>query len=269
VVILWALDSLSLAMVSHGVYTYTITDWGSIEGIESFIWSISSEPAVTATIAVIVELFLINRIRALSTPAWTPWIIFLALFTFVPFSFGIIAVKTADSGSQAFSHLNELHWLAIAGDTTAMFLDFAVASSIVWLLWRSRTGWAKTDRMINVLTVYVVSTGLLVSGINFGTLVAYLVNGNSKLWFQMISMLGSKAYVNSFLATLNARQSIGGSPYDTTLQGSSTILPTFKATTSGTQATTIADQNGIALSSYSSNEKIRGITVSQDISSTY
>lgn len=51
------------------------------------------------------------------------------------------------------------------------------------------------------------------------------------------------AYVNSFLATLNARQSIGGIPTDSTAKDTNSVLPSFRAA-SGTQISQISTTGG-------------------------
>ncbi|KAH7917457.1 hypothetical protein BV22DRAFT_1135390 [Leucogyrophana mollusca] len=235
VAVLWILDTLSVALIANGVYTYLVLDFADPLAVEALVWSINSEPAVTALIALIVQLFLVYRIRTLNQ-AWTPFCVILALISLLPFSLGIVAVYTIDAGSQSLAAVGELHWLAIAADVSSSVIDLTIAASICWLLYKGRNGFSQTERIINSLTLYVITSGLTTASLTTGTMISYLV-APTTLVFQMINMSVSKAYVNTFLATLNSRQSIRGYPStaDTSKfgYGNEYVLP-FRAA-SGTQ----------------------------------
>jgi len=231
---LWALDTLSLILVAHGVYTYLVIDFANIEDASAIVWSIASEPIVTSVIALTVNLFLIYRIWSLKKK-WWPIATFLVIWALGPFAIGIVAVWRTNSGIQSLSAVSELHWMAIAGDSLASSLDITIASILCYLLWQGRTAFTSTNQIIQMLTLYVIMSGMTTALINLATLISYLA-APSALLFQMFNMCVSKAYVNTLMATLNSRQSIRGKPSQSIsgLTGSSAtanVFPTFRAAT--------------------------------------
>ncbi|PPR02175.1 hypothetical protein CVT24_011363 [Panaeolus cyanescens] len=113
-------------------------------------------------------------------------------------------------------------WFAIsaAGD---LFLCLAQ----LYLLRKSRTGFKKTDRIIRILMMYIVNTGMIVVFDASLTTVTFAASPGSLISFSCY-MLSAKLYVNAYLATLNARTSLCKEDNDEMLS--------FKFTTTDTTA---------------------------------
>jgi len=73
--------------------------------------------------------------------------------------------------------------------------------------------------MIDLLTMYTITTGLLPTLTCIGSLVAYLAGEPHSLVDEAFDALISKVYVNTLLATLNSRESVSrkaaNTPYGT------------------------------------------------------
>jgi len=78
-------------------------------------------------------------------------------------------------------------------------------------LHKSRSGLRRTDKLINVLTVYIVNSGLLNSLCAVAVITMVIVLDRT-LWYAVPGFLVSKFYVNSVLATLNAREKLRSMP---------------------------------------------------------
>ncbi|KIJ58906.1 hypothetical protein HYDPIDRAFT_33704 [Hydnomerulius pinastri MD-312] len=235
------LDTLSVALIAHGVYTYLITDFDNLLAMESLVWSISSEPAVTGLVALMVHLFLAYRIQVLDHN-WRTFALGIALVSFFPFGNDrhsrrlhkrhrdLVLYCTREAArSSLFSYLAlsvqifnrdrlacllpspldtyAVQWLAIAGDVSTSVIDLIIAASITYLLYRSRNGFASTERMLNTITLYILTSGLITTTLTTSVMISYLA-APTKLYFQMLNMSVSKAYTNTLLATLNSRRSI-------------------------------------------------------------
>ncbi|KAF4622248.1 hypothetical protein D9613_009607 [Agrocybe pediades] len=89
----------------------------------------------------------------------------------------------------------------------AVASDSLVAISLCSLLFWSRTGIKRTDSILTILMAFTINTGLLTSICAMACLITYAI------WPQRFIFMGlyfalSKLYVNSLLASLNARRSL-------------------------------------------------------------
>jgi len=61
-----ALDTIHQALISHTIYTYTITNFGNPASLKTVVWSNSVEVIFNALIALLVQSFLAMRVWRLS-----------------------------------------------------------------------------------------------------------------------------------------------------------------------------------------------------------
>lgn len=87
--------------------------------------------------------------------------------------------------------------------------DVYVAVVLCYYLWRSRTGVGKTDSLIVTLILYTVNTGLLTALDASAGLITYAAMPNNFIFIAFYLNL-SKLFVNSYLASLNAREGLIG-----------------------------------------------------------
>ncbi|EIW53739.1 uncharacterized protein TRAVEDRAFT_74891 [Trametes versicolor FP-101664 SS1] len=105
------------------------------------------------------------------------------------------------------------NYIAVAAGLASLVGDLLLASILIHVLHRSRTGFKKTDSMIDLMIMYSVSTGLLTGiGDILNTILAFVFPG--KLVYAAVGIPTTKLYANALLAALNSRQyiaSCGGS----------------------------------------------------------
>ncbi|KAF9554442.1 hypothetical protein CPC08DRAFT_712905 [Agrocybe pediades] len=99
--------------------------------------------------------------------------------------------------------------LSILVNALAAAGDVLIAASLCALLHFSRTGFQRSDTMINKLIMFSVNTGVLTSLCAVASLISITVAGNTFLYIAFFFCIG-RLYTNSLLATLNARKSIRG-----------------------------------------------------------
>jgi len=75
------------------------------------------------------------------------------------------------------------------------------------MLAKSRTGFRRTDSLVNILLVYTINTGLLTGIVAMLCFILYAVMPDTYI-FMAIFLNLSKLYLNALLATLNARSNL-------------------------------------------------------------
>jgi len=87
--------------------------------------------------------------------------------------------------------------------------DVLIALVLCTMLQRSRTGFRRTDTMINKLMLFTINTGLLTSLCAVASLISIVAAPSTFIYIAFYFTLG-RLYSNSLMATLNARKSIRG-----------------------------------------------------------
>ncbi|KAK0458293.1 uncharacterized protein EV420DRAFT_1544765 [Desarmillaria tabescens] len=100
--------------------------------------------------------------------------------------------------------LSSLLYLNFAAGTTS---DVSVALALCYYLYASRTGFQRTDSLITILMAYTVNTGLVVAVDAALGIVTYAAMPHNLIFLGFYLLL-SKLYLNSYLASLNARQGL-------------------------------------------------------------
>ncbi|KAL7418295.1 hypothetical protein Q5752_006751 [Cryptotrichosporon argae] len=110
-------------------------------------------------------------------------------------AFSLLTSATQVSGIKTFVYL----WLA--GTLAA---DVAITSAVLHGLYRSRTGWGHTDKLITRLLAVTLESQLLPALIAAAFLIEYRIQADSFIgaFFELIQ---SKIYVVGLLAVLNSR----------------------------------------------------------------
>ncbi|PCH40781.1 hypothetical protein WOLCODRAFT_143220 [Wolfiporia cocos MD-104 SS10] len=90
----------------------------------------------------------------------------------------------------------------------ATVTDLYITISLTLILRGHRTGFRNTEAMINKLTVYIINRGILTTLIPIGQTIAYTTAPVQVTAWAAFHVPGSKVYVNSLIAMINARGSI-------------------------------------------------------------
>ncbi|KAF8075270.1 hypothetical protein FPV67DRAFT_1665992 [Lyophyllum atratum] len=179
-------DTIHQILISHTVYTYVITNYDNPAHLGTLVWSLLVEVLFNGFTAVLVQGFLTMRVWRLSNR--NIWFT-SAVTILVVGEFGcVVAFGAMSLHFRTFAELQSLKYLSIAVNALAAAGDVLIAAILCTLLHRSRTGFHRSDTMINKLIV---------------------VAGNTFLYIAFFFCIG-RLYSNSLLATLNARKMIRG-----------------------------------------------------------
>ncbi|EIM81689.1 uncharacterized protein STEHIDRAFT_125199 [Stereum hirsutum FP-91666 SS1] len=204
VFVLWVADTLHLALCTHTIYWYLVSNYLRPSALLETEWSINLQTDCNGFIGFLVECFFAWRTWRLSKNYFvTGCIVILAS---IHFGLGVVFTVKAFEIKE-FSRYDTLLWIACTGLGSAAVADMLIAVTMCWYLYQSRTGFPSTDSMIKTLMLYSLNTGLLTSLIALSCVITYAVMPLTFVWMGLFWVLG-KCYVNSFLATLNSREYI-------------------------------------------------------------
>ncbi|GLB40665.1 hypothetical protein LshimejAT787_0805360 [Lyophyllum shimeji] len=208
ILLLWFLDTLQLALVTHGLYFYLVSSFGNILALLTPTWSFISQIYVTCASDIIVRCIfgcrvwrLVGRSKVLA--ACIAAVSVLTLGTGFAFATKISTDKLRFGGFGTISHFL---YIALG---SGVAVDLLIAVSLCWSLSKSRTGFKKTDSIVNTLMMYAINTGLLTTICAAACFITYAVWPHE---FTFIAIYFSlpKLYLNSLLATLNSRDTLSG-----------------------------------------------------------
>jgi len=197
-------DAVHQAFITHTVYTYTVTDWGNPVQLQKIVWSLLVEVILTGITAFIIQVFLTIRIWRLSHNKYiTGTCLILAAgglvvtFVYVAKAFQL----------ENFSDIAKAKAESLAINIFGAATDLLIAGTLCTILSFSRTGFQRTDAIINKLILFSVNTGLLTSLCALASLISILAAPQTFIYIAFYFCLG-RLYTNSLLATLNARKII-------------------------------------------------------------
>ncbi|KAF8729145.1 hypothetical protein AX14_006327 [Amanita brunnescens Koide BX004] len=200
-------DTLHQILITHSVYTYVIIYFGDYAQLNSLVWSLIIEVLFNGLVGLLVQSFLTMRLWRLSNR--NIWLT-LIVASLVAAEFVCIVVYTSMAISlKTFTQLAGLKRLSITINALAAASDVMIAAILCTLLHKSRTGFQRSDTMINKLILFAVNTGLLTSLCAIASLISIVVSGETFIYIAFFFCMG-RLYSNSLLATLNARRMIRG-----------------------------------------------------------
>jgi len=221
VAILWTLEIAHTVLNGHFFYIYAISNWGnSAILLGAPIWSLIVQLPIGAFMGLIVKACFATRVWRFSGHNY--WITsLLVVVTFVQCGFSIWYTIVAFN-LQSLVDIGSLFDIATASLALGAFADILTAVTLSWYLHRLKTGYQKSDSLVNRLIIYAINTGMLTSTTSAVCLVCYDLMPTNYIFIGFYFIL-SKLYANSLMATLNTRTISKGRGTDRALE----TVPTF------------------------------------------
>ncbi|OCH91042.1 hypothetical protein OBBRIDRAFT_834487 [Obba rivulosa] len=247
---LWVLDTGQLVTVIHSNWWYLIAHYGDLAALEIVPVSLAVEVGMTISIGLLVQTWFASRVWRMNGHNIIIPLIIVGL-TCATFSLGVYYAVTGQR-NPIVSEIAKITWATVASLSCSMAADFFITGSLVYLLHNQRSGFKrhapKGDKAINILITYTVNTGLLTSIAAMCTIILSKTLVGTQ-WQVIPYFLVSKFYVNSTLATLNAREKLrtmsGGIPSGIELadspDGGSTTAVQKAHATSGLEFATVGE----------------------------
>ncbi|EMD31240.1 hypothetical protein CERSUDRAFT_100589 [Gelatoporia subvermispora B] len=168
-----------MASVIDIVWFYVVENYGNLASLSAYAPGTVAEIVITrkATIPILIV--------GLSIAQW---------------AFGVYYATTAQN-AHSTSTLPSLAWVSTAGLACNLAGDILITTAMCYNLHKSRSGLKRSDKLINVLIVYTINSGLVPTIV----VILAIILSNMLLatfWLLLPFLLIGKCYVNSALAML-------------------------------------------------------------------
>ncbi|KAF8558814.1 hypothetical protein OG21DRAFT_1503766 [Imleria badia] len=212
-------DSLHQIAISHAIYTYLVTDFGLFQELGHIVWSLAIQvffnvwchcsclvnDTYQEFTTLFVQCFMVMRIYMLSEKNWlaTGLAMTMVIVQFLMvFVYGVKAVHF-DTFEQALS----LKALSMTINVTTAAGDLFISLVLCYFLHGLRSGFRKSNTLINKLITFSISTGLLTSLCAIASLICISAWPHTFIYMTFYFCIG-RLYYNTLLTTLNARKGL-------------------------------------------------------------
>ncbi|KAL1949889.1 hypothetical protein VTO73DRAFT_8770 [Trametes versicolor] len=206
VAVLVLLDTFHTVLTMHTSYWYLVTNYFKPLILLTPMWSLMLQPMTTGLIIILSQLFYARRVFLLDKRYRHLVAITLVMFA-AELGFAIaFTVKAFKLVIFDADTLTQMSWIQSAAFGIVVLADIILTCVLILSLSQNRTGFKRTDSMLDVLIAYAICTGLLTDVV---TMVCFILDriAPGELLFGAADMICVKVYVNSVLAVLNTRQS--------------------------------------------------------------
>ncbi|KAI0090562.1 hypothetical protein BDY19DRAFT_717758 [Irpex rosettiformis] len=244
VLFLFALDTVHSVAVMWMLWEYCVAGYGEPATLAVALWPYTFTPIATGLASMVTQLFLGWRIYRFSKSKVI---------------FGIVITLSVPScilgmicGSKAWiikysDKLSSLTSIVTAWLVMQVAVDVFVTGVLGFLLARSKTGFRKTDSVINQLIRGAIQTGLFAGIFSLGDLITFIKMPETNFYGMFAIPIG-RIYTNTLLDTLlsrrGLRQQLNGTFVDVNVPG---IAPTSVLQFAGAGSSTSRTSTNIPL----------------------
>ncbi|KAI0710831.1 hypothetical protein C8Q76DRAFT_798357 [Earliella scabrosa] len=203
----WLSDTTHQALIIQSVYSYLITEYGNAAALRIPNVAIIIEVMFNAITQILVQSFFAHRIWKLSGRKiyLVAPVAALALAEFIASVLYVVrAFRVRDFEKIGGPGVKALSICMIAFAAAG---DIFIAGILCTILHSSKTGFSRSNTLINKLMVFAINTGLLTSVCACASLITFWVYPNTFVYICFYFLMG-RLYSNSLMATLNARKSL-------------------------------------------------------------
>jgi len=205
VLAIWMLDTSQQVLILHSPYIYLVSHYADPTFLLHIVSTLFDMVIVTGFVCAAVQGFFIWRIWNLSHRN-SILTASLCLLCLGPLLTTIVYYAKAHR-MQTFQELEAVYPISKAINVTSAVTDTAIAATLIVLLHRSRTGFKRSETVVNKLILFTINTGLLTSLSAIASLIAVTAGPSTFIYITFYFQV-PRLYVNSLLATLNARKGL-------------------------------------------------------------
>jgi len=201
----WTVATLHTALVCHTMYHYLILCYIDPLALINGVWSIYTSVAVGIVICFIVQSFFAKMLWHL-TNGWLKIMLALtyAILIVGQLVFGLLFVIKAIELWQLTKLSVLVDWTLAPMCILRVVSDTLTAVTLSYVLYDSRSGAKQTMKLIKALVIYAMERFILTTLVVISQTTVLYAKPQS-IWALVIEEVTVHLYINSFLATLNAR----------------------------------------------------------------
>ncbi|KAI9059692.1 hypothetical protein FKP32DRAFT_1679747 [Trametes sanguinea] len=199
------LQLFSTALIMHTSYYYLVTYYFNAAVFSKpDVWTSAFTPVSVSLGNLVAErrVFFAHRVFMIGTRYR---VVVASAMVMILASCGFFIAKTA----QVFAAATVLHrpsqWPSSAGSALLLAGDLQLTGVLVYVLHTRRSGFRRTDSMIDTLIAYALTTGSLICVLNIVSLILTIVFPHNII-FTASTLVAQAVYANSFIVALNTRR---------------------------------------------------------------
>ncbi|KAI0365395.1 hypothetical protein BV20DRAFT_757779 [Pilatotrama ljubarskyi] len=224
------LETLHTAFAIETCYWYMIKNYANPVALLGYRYSLKLLIPLTGLTGILCNAFYARRVYLFGSKHR----IFVAIATvFLLAKIGFTAAVAVEAfQSEYITSIATYSWMISATYGFTVGADGLLSATLIYILLASRTGFRRTDNVLESLALYTINTGLTTSIVGILVFIFALVQPHSFVW-AAISVVSDKLYANAILAVLNSRHTMAGRMFEQT-----TDLETIGAQLEGRSRTT-------------------------------
>jgi hypothetical protein len=201
---LFVTDTVHSAVAVYAAWELCVANYNNPSSLAVVGWTIPFTAVATSVAAIITQFFLAYRVYILTKNA--PVVGVIGLLSFLGFIFGVYAGVRSGIINEVknFAPLTPFVICWLGFQTCA---DLLITFVLSFALARSRTGFRKTDTIINRLIRGAIQTGFFVSLFALADLFSFVLHRNTNFYAFFAYPIG-RIYTNTLLDTLNSRNEL-------------------------------------------------------------
>ncbi|KAI0712582.1 hypothetical protein C8Q76DRAFT_490194 [Earliella scabrosa] len=196
------LETMNSAFCMHITYSHLVTNYFNPIALTFAWWSLDSMPLAAGISIITSQCFFIRRVYKLGGIQRIVSYIAMGLLL-VEFAFCMAATVEAFI-QPSYEAYQSVTWLISVAFGIIVFTDGMLTTSLIVALRRGRTGYRRTDSLIDLLVLYAITTGLLTTFINLAAFFFALFMPDNLIYVG-VNIFAGKLYVTSLFAALNSR----------------------------------------------------------------
>ncbi|CAA7261439.1 unnamed protein product [Cyclocybe aegerita] len=206
VLALFSLDTFHSASLIYMAWYYLVKSFGNFLALMDPVWPYPSTIFITVATALLTHVFLIYRtVRLTNRFVYIP----LLLLSFGSFGTGMGCGVRAYLWVKREADMVMINSLMISWLSLELAVDVLISGTLIWALARSRTGFQRSDTVINRLMRTSVQTGLF-SGIFSMLALTFFLARPETQFFALFGLPIARLYTNTLMDTLLCREGLRG-----------------------------------------------------------
>ncbi|KAH8102701.1 hypothetical protein BXZ70DRAFT_800516 [Cristinia sonorae] len=201
-----ALETAHSIFVIHMAYGYAIDAFGNIKAIAgNILWSGGVSLACEMVIVALSQGLYIRRVWIMSKGNKLLTSLISVLLTVrVGFGLGTVVLMYKLKTWSDFRTDRRAYTTVVVGLSLSALVDLLIALTLMFYLWKNKSGVKKSDNIVHALMAYCVNSGLVTTVCSVVTIMTFVFMESSLLFAGFVH-IASKLYANSLMGTLNAR----------------------------------------------------------------
>ncbi|KAI5899312.1 uncharacterized protein SCHCODRAFT_02604797 [Schizophyllum commune H4-8] len=205
VIFILVFDTVQQGMFASSVYWYCVTNHGNSLALGQLEGTLAYQVLFVGLLAFVVQLFYCHRVYRLSHGNYyvTALLIASAISAFT--CTFVFSVRCAQMST--FAELPAIKNINIAINITSAATDVLISISMIFCLQQSKTGFKRSNDVLNRLIVFTFNTGLPTSFTALWCCIAINVWPDTFI-YMLTFFLEGRLFTNCLMVTLNSREHI-------------------------------------------------------------